>query len=148
MLAVSLFHSSFVNRRVKLANEATFKRMKDTMEKLRDTPMEKLSSLSQILLGQARPAHVDDLPHVKFIDETLNDSQKEAVLFCLTVPDIALIHGPPGVTSPPPGPQKSQASLISPDWKNLHSHRNHPTTHLTATTPIPPRRRPIKHLGR
>ena len=74
------------------------------MEKLRDTPTEELSSLTQILLGQARPAHVNDLVDVKFIDETLNDSQKEAVRLCLTVPDIAIIHGPPGV-NPHPQPE-------------------------------------------
>jgi DNA polymerase alpha-associated DNA helicase A len=73
--------------------------MRDTMEKLKGTPTGELSSLAQILLGQARPSQIHDLVDVKFIDETLNDSQKQAVRFCLSVPDIALIHGPPGVIS-------------------------------------------------
>jgi DNA polymerase alpha-associated DNA helicase A len=101
MLAVQLRIAAHqIDNRVKLANEVTFKRMKDTMEKLRDTPAGELATLAQILLGQTRPAQVRDLVEVKFIDETLNDSQKEAVRFCLSAPDIALIHGPPGVLSP------------------------------------------------
>ena len=82
---------------VKLANEITFKRMRDTMERLRDTPVTELSPLSKILLGQAAPTPAADLKDVKFIDETLNESQKEAVRFSLSAREFALIHGPPGV---------------------------------------------------
>src|SRR6266496_1523664 len=85
--------------RVKLANEVTFKRMRDTMEKLRDTPVNELSSLANILLGRTKPSAVQDFIDIKFIDETLNDSQKDAVRFSLSAPEIALIHGPPGVKS-------------------------------------------------
>ena len=82
---------------VKLANEVTFKRMRETMEQLRDTPISELSSLANILLGRTKPSAVQELVDVKFIDETLNDSQKDAVRFSLSAPEIALIHGPPGV---------------------------------------------------
>ena|SRR5215471_17612372 len=82
---------------VKLANEVTFKRMRETMERLRDTPISELSSLATILLGRTKPSAVHELIDVKFIDETLNDSQKDAVRFSLSAPEIALIHGPPGV---------------------------------------------------
>jgi hypothetical protein len=85
------------DRRVKLANEVTFKRMKDAMETLRDTSAIELSSLANILLGHSAPSVPVTLADVKFIDETLNDSQKEAVRFCLSAPELALIHGPPGV---------------------------------------------------
>jgi DNA polymerase alpha-associated DNA helicase A len=82
---------------VKLANEVTFKRMRDTIERLGNTPTNELSSLANILLGRAKPSSVQELLDVKFIDETLNDSQKDAVRFSLSAPEIALIHGPPGV---------------------------------------------------
>lgn len=82
---------------VKLANEVTFKRMRETMERLRDTHISELSSLPKIVLGQMKPSAVQELIDVKFIDETLNDSQKDAVRFSLSAPEIALIHGPPGV---------------------------------------------------
>jgi DNA polymerase alpha-associated DNA helicase A len=71
--------------------------MADTMALLKDTPMENLSTLSRILLGQTAPTKVTDLVDLKFFDETLNESQKEAVRFSLSAPEIALIHGPPGV---------------------------------------------------
>ena len=71
--------------------------MADTMTILKDTPPENLSSLARILLGQSTPTTVTDLKEVKFFDETLNESQKEAVRFSLSAPEIALIHGPPGV---------------------------------------------------
>jgi hypothetical protein len=130
-----------IDSRVKLANEVTFKRMRDTMEKLKGTPTAELSSLAQILLGQARPSQVHDLVDVKFIDETLNDSQKQAVRFCLSVPDIALIHGPPGVYPHLTVP-------LTLDGKNIHPHRNHQTINLRPATYLPPSRRPLKHLRR
>ena len=86
---------------VKLANEATFKRMCDTMERLRDTPTDKLSPLANILLGRSAPTKVDKLDDIKFIDETLNDSQRDAVSFSLSAAELALIHGPPGVPTLP-----------------------------------------------
>jgi DNA polymerase alpha-associated DNA helicase A len=67
------------------------------MERLRESPANSLSSLARVLLGQIQPSSVSDLMDVKFIDETLNDSQKDAVRFSLSAPEIALIHGPPGV---------------------------------------------------
>jgi DNA polymerase alpha-associated DNA helicase A len=67
------------------------------MERLRDTPPDKLSPLASILLGRSSPTKVEEVKQIKFIDETLNDSQKDAVQFSLSAPEIALIHGPPGV---------------------------------------------------
>lgn len=67
------------------------------MERLRDTSINELPSLAKIILGQMKPSAVQELIDVKFIDEPLNDSQKDAVRFSLSAPEIALIHGPPGV---------------------------------------------------
>lgn len=80
-----------------MANEITFKRMSDTMARLRDSTVSDLSPLANILLGHTDPSPVQELVDVKFIDETLNDSQKDAVRFSLSASEIALIHGPPGV---------------------------------------------------
>jgi DNA polymerase alpha-associated DNA helicase A len=71
--------------------------MKDTMDRLREKSNSDLSFLSEILLGQTVPSSPDKLECFKFVDETLNDSQKEAVRFALSAPELALIHGPPGV---------------------------------------------------
>ncbi|KAJ5465476.1 hypothetical protein N7530_009263 [Penicillium desertorum] len=60
---------------IKLANDVTYRRMRQTMEKMLDT---------------------EACGPVEFTDPTLNDSQKEAIQFALASRDIALIHGPPG----------------------------------------------------
>ena len=96
-LFVSFFVRAGVDGRVKLANEVTFKRMKDTMTRLQEASQNELSSLSRILLGISEPTESNEMKDIKFIDETLNDSQKDAVRFSLSVPELALIHGPPGV---------------------------------------------------
>jgi len=38
---------------------------------------------------------------IKWLGENLNDSQKEAIRFCLTAEHVACIHGPPGVRRVP-----------------------------------------------
>ena len=82
---------------MKLANEVTFKRMADSMTILKDIAESDLSPLSRILLGQSSPTKATESREVKFFDQTLNDSQKHAVRASLSAPEIALIHGPPGV---------------------------------------------------
>ena len=89
--------------------------MKVTMERLRDTPVNELSTLASILLGRTRPSKLQEVIDVKFIDETLNDSQKDAVRFSLSAPEIALIHGPPGV-------KDSYIQILIADWQDLHPH--------------------------
>ncbi|KAI7899401.1 P-loop containing nucleoside triphosphate hydrolase protein [Cokeromyces recurvatus] len=54
------------------------------------------SNLINVLLGQTRLSSVQSISDITFFDETLNESQKEAVRFALGSPEIALIHGPPG----------------------------------------------------
>ncbi|POS84453.1 hypothetical protein EPUL_002729, partial [Erysiphe pulchra] len=81
----------------KLADEVTNKRMKNVMERLGRMSEEEYSSLVRLLFG------MDSLPTVyhfnedlDWIDQTLNESQKEAVKFALGSQNVALIHGPPG----------------------------------------------------
>ncbi|ORZ03375.1 P-loop containing nucleoside triphosphate hydrolase protein [Syncephalastrum racemosum] len=52
--------------------------------------------LPQVLFGQREPSLPQDISDLRFFDETLNDSQKDAVRFALGANEIALVHGPPG----------------------------------------------------
>lgn len=57
--------------------------------------------LVRALLGLREPtwsSSMDPSSGLKFLDETLNDSQKEAVSFALRADQVACIHGPPGVS--------------------------------------------------
>ncbi|CAF9918203.1 hypothetical protein IMSHALPRED_004236 [Imshaugia aleurites] len=82
---------------VKLANEVTYKRMNWTMEKLEKMAESEYTSLTRVLFGLDTPTPVSrDEAQVEFLDQTLNDSQRDAVRFALASREVALIHGPPG----------------------------------------------------
>ncbi|KAF8208137.1 AAA domain-containing protein [Mycena galopus ATCC 62051] len=91
-------------RVLKLANSVTYDRMDKTIDQLEKiatgTSNEKIatetSRLIQVLLAQTTRSENTSIPDVKFFDESLNDSQKDAVKFCLQAPEVACIHGPPG----------------------------------------------------
>jgi DNA polymerase alpha-associated DNA helicase A len=69
--------------------------------------------LINVLLGRQLPTWRNDIPptiasldsdvppergrDVEWLGENLNDSQKEAIRFCLKAEHVACIHGPPGV---------------------------------------------------
>lgn len=53
------------------------------------------SPLQQVLFGLQSP-DIEQTEPVNFFDETLNQSQREAVQFALDSKHIALVHGPPG----------------------------------------------------
>ena len=68
------------------------------MERLKKMDRSEYTSLTRVLFGLDTPIPPSqDEPRVEFIDQTLNDSQKEAVKFALASREVALIHGPPGV---------------------------------------------------
>ena len=79
--------------------------MNQTMEKMKKMEEKDQSTLSRILFGLDSPSPVPQdqegverqIGPVKFIDPTLNESQKEAVRFAMCSREVALIHGPPGV---------------------------------------------------
>ncbi|KAF9256839.1 P-loop containing nucleoside triphosphate hydrolase protein [Marasmius fiardii PR-910] len=58
------------------------------------------SPLFRVLLGLETPSRPDldnlTVKNIQFFDESLNESQKEAVKFCLASKEVACIHGPPG----------------------------------------------------
>lgn len=75
------------------------------MEKLQKMTESEYSSFIRVLFGLSSPSPVpDDLSSdadvgkIEWIDPTLNDSQKDAIRFALASREVALIHGPPGVS--------------------------------------------------
>ncbi|KAL9126509.1 MAG: hypothetical protein Q9217_004455 [Psora testacea] len=86
---------------VKLANDVTYRRMAQTLDRLTKMEEKDHTSLIRILFGLACPTPVlrelRDSGDITFFDPTLNESQKDAVRFGLASREVALIHGPPGV---------------------------------------------------
>ncbi|KAM5351616.1 hypothetical protein ACJ41O_004339 [Fusarium nematophilum] len=88
---------------VKLADEVTYRRMNQTMEKLQKMSEAEYSSLIRVLFGLSSPSPVaedltndQDVGNIEWFDPSLNDSQKDAIRFALASREVALIHGPPG----------------------------------------------------
>ncbi|KAI7852360.1 P-loop containing nucleoside triphosphate hydrolase protein [Circinella umbellata] len=77
---------------VKLANNVTYNRMLKALDQLK---MLAPDNLKQVLLGQRAPTPPQELSNIDFFDDTLNDSQKDAVRFALEANEVALVHGPP-----------------------------------------------------
>ena len=76
--------------------------MNQTMDRLLKMEEREYTTLMRILFGLDSPTPLTDEPQdIKFFDPTLNDSQKDAVRFALASREVALIHGPPGVSSSP-----------------------------------------------
>ncbi|KAJ8521482.1 hypothetical protein ONZ45_g1801 [Pleurotus djamor] len=79
----------------------------------------------EVLLGMTSPSKPLVPQSISFFDESLNDSQKEAIKFVIGAPEVACIHGPPGtgkthtlieiirqLTSVTPSNPKSQRLLV------------------------------------
>ncbi|PGH35802.1 hypothetical protein GX50_01386 [[Emmonsia] crescens] len=83
---------------VKLANDITYRRMKQTMIKMENMTESEYTYFMRVVFGHTTPSPLDlsSIGTIEFIDPTLNDSQREAVQFALASREIALIHGPPG----------------------------------------------------
>ena len=81
-------------------------RMNQMMEKLQKMEKREYTSLIRVLFGLGTPTPVpSDLSapgsgyeNLEFLDPTLNDSQKDAIRFALASREVALLHGPPGVS--------------------------------------------------
>ncbi|PWY91325.1 DNA helicase [Aspergillus sclerotioniger CBS 115572] len=84
--------------RIKLANDVTFRRMNQTMERMAKMSETEHTHFMRVAFGHTTPMmpDYDAVGPVEFTDPTLNDSQEEAIRFALASRDIALIHGPPG----------------------------------------------------
>ena len=87
----------------KLANEVTYKRMKETLGALSKAASgidpeshPSGSRLVEVMFGRRDPAFVSTPPQWSPININLDDSQKRAISLALAAKDVALIHGPPG----------------------------------------------------
>jgi hypothetical protein len=55
------------------------------------------TKLVDVLMGLSLPSPPTKLPEtLDFFDASLNDSQRAAIRFALSAPEVACIHGPPG----------------------------------------------------
>ncbi|KAG0170817.1 hypothetical protein DFQ28_001640 [Apophysomyces sp. BC1034] len=81
---------------VKLANNVTYERMIKALERVKNTGDS--DGLTQVLFGSRAPSPVQSVDDLDFFDDTLNESQMDAVRFALGAQEIALVHGPPGKT--------------------------------------------------
>ncbi|RUS87677.1 hypothetical protein EGW08_004518 [Elysia chlorotica] len=80
----------------KLANDVTYRRLKGNLNdllKYRDGPARRLIDTLFCLQEISGPGGEFSF---KFVNERLDESQREAVKFALTQREVAIIHGPPG----------------------------------------------------
>jgi hypothetical protein len=75
-------------------------RMNQTITRLGKMKEDEYSSFVRVLFGLTSPSPVDleGVGELEWVDEALNESQKEAIRFALGSREMALIHGPPGVS--------------------------------------------------
>ncbi|KAI1872634.1 hypothetical protein JX265_005514 [Neoarthrinium moseri] len=88
---------------VKLADDVTYRRMNQTMEKLQKMTESDYSIFTRVLFGLSTPSSLPadmssdpEYGNIEWFDPSLNDSQKDAIRFALASKEIALVHGPPG----------------------------------------------------
>ena len=75
-------------------------RMNQTIGRLLKMREDEYSSFVSVLFGLTSPSPVaDEKRELEWIDLSLNESQKDAVRFALASREVALIHGPPGVST-------------------------------------------------
>jgi superfamily I DNA and/or RNA helicase len=79
----------------RVANDVTYRRIRDALRDLRTGKKGPARRLREILFGQRDPGELPQPGEIADADY-LNESQREAVSFALSARDVALIHGPPG----------------------------------------------------
>lgn len=76
--------------------------MNGTMGKLGKMQETEYSNFVRVLFGLLSPSPVPDNSGdagMEWVDPSLNNSQKHAIKFALASKEMALIHGPPGVSA-------------------------------------------------
>ena len=81
-------------------------RMNQIMGKMEKMKEQEYSSFLRVLFGLESPTPVPEnlgdqdteATGIEWVDGSLNDSQKDAIRFALASREVALIHGPPGVS--------------------------------------------------
>ena len=62
---------------------------------------EEYSGFVRVMFGRTSPSPVqEEKEEIEWVDQSLNESQKDAIKFALASREVALIHGPPGVSTP------------------------------------------------
>ncbi|XP_069752967.1 DNA-binding protein SMUBP-2 isoform X2 [Narcine bancroftii] len=80
----------------KLANDVTYKRLKNALKALSQYHAGSASNLIDVLFGSSEPSSPSESQNQELYNPHLDDSQKEAVSFALSQKEVAIIHGPPG----------------------------------------------------
>ena len=77
------------------SDEIARQRMKAAILAAGSADRGRLMQLRDCLMS-VRPLKVEEVKPLSTLDESLNDSQREAVEFAMAAADVAIIHGPPG----------------------------------------------------
>ncbi|XP_044870039.1 DNA-binding protein SMUBP-2 [Mauremys mutica] len=83
-------------RLLKLANDVTYKRLKKALNTLNQYHSGPAFNLIDVLFFSSDPSAPGETKPLKFYNESLDISQREAVSFSLAQKELAIIHGPPG----------------------------------------------------
>lgn len=82
---------------VKVSHTATYKRIYQALRKLEHLSDGNKSEMLRLLLGESRfSPKSSPKTEIKFFDETLNESQRNAISFAIHSSPVTIIHGPPG----------------------------------------------------
>ncbi|XP_007256031.3 DNA-binding protein SMUBP-2 [Astyanax mexicanus] len=81
---------------MKLANDVTYKRLTRALNSLNGYRGGPAANLISVLFGYSEPGTLSQQSALVWINNGLDNSQKEAVSFALSQKDVAIIHGPPG----------------------------------------------------
>ncbi|KAM9015412.1 DNA-binding protein SMUBP-2 isoform 1-T1 [Ara ararauna] len=92
---LSLDHERFYHL-LKLANDVTYNRLKKALNALKQYRGGPASDLIDVLFFSAEPRAFSETKPLQLYNNSLDESQREAVSFSLAQRDLAIIHGPPG----------------------------------------------------
>uniref|UniRef100_A0A8D0CPT9 DNA-binding protein SMUBP-2 n=1 Tax=Sander lucioperca TaxID=283035 RepID=A0A8D0CPT9_SANLU len=91
------FDTDALHNLLKLANDVTYKRMKNALNALNGYSNGPAANLINVLFGDTKPSSQSQPSNLlKFFNSNLDDSQRDAVSFTLSQRELAVIHGPPG----------------------------------------------------
>ncbi|XP_065611447.1 DNA-binding protein SMUBP-2 [Cyrtonyx montezumae] len=83
-------------RLLKLANDVTYNRIKKALNALKQYRGGPASDLIDVLFFSLDPSPSGEAKPLKFYNDSLDASQREAVSFSLAQKELAIVHGPPG----------------------------------------------------
>jgi hypothetical protein len=80
-----------------------------------------------VLFGLSSPSPVPERldAEIEWVDGSLNESQKDAIRFALASKEVALIHGPPGVSNFGSYGRVVVLTDLHEDWEDSYNNRAH-----------------------